>query len=82
MTEFCPHGCYWDCDHLEAARAVEDPLEVVERARLRPVTEQDRLKPLQFCGDCGGLFRAAARHGREHPRMRQLGWLSHSDSLR
>ena len=82
MAEFCPHGCYWDCEHLEGARVIEDPAEAAERARLRPVTEQDRMKPLQYCGDCGGSFRDAARHGREHARMRQLGWLSHSDSVR
>jgi hypothetical protein len=82
MAEFCPHGCYWDCEHLEGARGSDDPAEAAERARLRPVTEHDRMKPLQYCGDCGGSFRDAARHGREHARMRQLGWLSHSDSLR
>lgn len=82
MTDFCPHGCYWDCDHLEAQRALDDPVERAERARLRPVTDRDRLKPLQYCTECGGSFRDAAWHSREHARMRQLGWLSHTDSLR
>ncbi len=79
MTDFCPHGCYWDCDHLEATRAEEDG---AERARLRPVTDRDRLRPLQLCDDCGGSFRDAAWHSREHARMRQLGWMSRADSLR
>lgn len=82
MTTFCPRGCYWDCEHLDAVGSVEDPTEVAERARLRPVNDGDRLRPLQVCADCGGSFRDAAYHSREHARMRQLGWMSHSDSLR
>lgn len=82
MAEYCPHGCYWECEHLEAIRSSEDPVEQAERARLRPVSHADRLRELQVCADCGGSFRDAAYHSREHARMRQLGWLSHSDSLR
>jgi hypothetical protein len=82
MPEFCPHGCYWECEHLDGAHAVEDPAEAAERARLRPVTDADTHQPLQRCRDCGGYFYSAVSHAREHSRMRQLGWLSHSDSLR
>lgn len=62
-------------------RALQDPTELAERARLRPVTDRDRLKPLQDCTECGGTFRDAAWHSREHARMRQLGWMSQADSF-
>jgi hypothetical protein len=82
MADFCPHGCYWDCDHAERPREIDDPLEAAERARLRPVTDADTAQPLRRCRDCGGYFYDAVSHAREHSRMRQLGWLSHADSLR
>ena len=82
MAEFCPHGCYWDCEHLDGARVANDAVEAAERARLRPVTDADVVAPMQRCHECGGYFRSAVGHAREHARMRQLGWLSHSDSLR
>lgn len=82
MTTFCRHGCYWECDHSERIEVTLDAADVAERARLRPVSDADRLRALQICSDCGGSFRDAAYHSREHARMRQLGWMSHSDSLR
>ncbi len=82
MAEYCPRGCYWECEHPERVAVAPDPVEAAERARLRPVTDGDRLRALQVCSDCGGSFRDAAYHSREHARMRQLGWMSHSDSLR
>jgi hypothetical protein len=83
VAEFCPYGCYWDCEH-RASPLVEalDPAEALERARLRPVTDADTGQPLRRCRECGGYFYDAYSHSREHARMRQLGWLSHSDSLR
>ncbi|MEZ4502535.1 MAG: hypothetical protein R3C39_07910 [Dehalococcoidia bacterium] len=78
---FCAFGCYWDCEHPRATIEV-DPTEAAERARLHPVTDEDRVGPLLHCAECGEDFRSAVRHARDHARMRQLGWLSRNDSLR
>lgn len=78
---FCAFGCYWDCEH---PRSLIEPApdDEAERARLYPVTDADRARPLLRCAECGEDFRDAVRHARDHVRMRQLGWLSKTDSLR
>ena len=66
-TEFCPYGCYWECEHRAPGL---DP----ERARLRPVDDEEG-RPLKRCRECGDFFSDVVAHSREHTRMRQLGWL-------
>ena len=58
------NGCYWECEHRTS----------VERQRLRAVTD-DASRTLRRCRECRGFFYDAVAHGREHERMRQLGWL-------
>jgi hypothetical protein len=65
--EFCPYGCYWECEHRAPGL---NPA----RAALRPVDDEDG-RPLQRCRECGDFFANAVAHSREHVRMRQLGWL-------
>ena len=79
---FCVEGCYWECEHARPAIVEATTAEVAERARLHAVTADDRARPLLRCAECGEDFRDAVRHARDHVRMRQLGWLSRSDSLR
>jgi hypothetical protein len=62
--ELCPHGCYWECEHRTSG----------ERLRLRAVTD-DAGRMLRRCRECREFFYDAVAHGREHERMRQLGWL-------
>jgi hypothetical protein len=66
---FCPHGCYCDCEHRIAAGTTSP-----ERAGLREV-QHTEARPLLRCAECGDYFHDAAAHGREHQRLRQLGWL-------
>jgi hypothetical protein len=88
MTQLCPHGCYWDCEHTREGRETDASVlegefdEMRERARLRAVTSADTMQRLRRCQECGEDFRDAVRHARDHTRMRQLGWLSREDSLR
>jgi hypothetical protein len=65
-SEFCPFGCYWECEHRETVGP--------ERAKLRPVDGADG-RPLSRCRECGEFFDDVVAHSREHTRMRQLGWL-------
>ncbi len=62
--ELRPRGCYWECEHR--ARG--------ERLRLRAVTD-DAGRMLRRRRECYECFDDAVAHGREHERMRQLGWL-------
>lgn len=62
--ELCPHGCYWECEHRSSG----------ERVRLRAVTDDAGRRPRR-CRECREFFYDAVAHGREHERMRQLGWL-------
>jgi hypothetical protein len=63
--DLCEHGCYWECEHRPPSR---------ERAALRPVHDRAG-RALARCRECGEMFYDAVTHGREHLRMRQLGWL-------
>ena len=63
--DLCPYGCYWDCEHRVS----------VERARLFPVEDPVTGNPASRCRECGDFFHDWVAHGREHHRLRQLGWL-------
>ncbi len=68
METFCPQGCYWECEHRV------EQVDARERQRLRPVDDEHG-RTLHRCRECGDYFYDAVAHGREHQRMRQLGWL-------
>jgi hypothetical protein len=64
-TDLCPQGCYWECEHRPPSR---------ERAALMSVHDTQG-RALARCRECGDMFYDPVAHGREHIRMRQLGWL-------
>jgi hypothetical protein len=57
--EFCPFGCYWECEHRETVGP--------ERAKLRPVDGADG-RPLSRCRECGDFFDDVVTHSRAHTR--------------
>ena len=61
--ELCPHGCYRERQHRTSR----------ERLRLRALTD-DAGRMLRRCLECRESFCHAVTHGREHERMRELGW--------
>jgi hypothetical protein len=67
--DFCPQGCYWECEHRTPSLAA-----MMERAGLRPAEEAGG-RSLSRCGECGEYFADSVEHAREHQRLRQLGWL-------
>jgi hypothetical protein len=67
--EFCPFGCYWECEHRGAADRAG-----IDRSALRPVEDTTGHK-LMRCRDCGDYLYDVVGHAREHQRMRQLGWM-------
>ena len=77
MAEFCPHGCYWDCEHRRPPErgGLDWPAQRSEdTAALWPVEPVDG-GSLRWCAECRSPFYEAVAHAREHQRMRQLGWL-------
>jgi hypothetical protein len=66
-TSLCLHGCYWPCEHRDAA--VSDAAPKAFRQAM-PVHDE-----LRRCRICGGGFYATADHDREHERLRALGEL-------
>ena len=66
--DYCPHGCYWDCEHRRAPQ--RDPIED------SPLIWQGDSGTLRWCAECASPFYDAVAHARKHQAMRQLGWLS------
>lgn len=66
-ADFCPHGCYWECEHRTERSAESRALMPVEH----PVTGAT----LRMCMECGDYFYDAIEHAQEHARLRQLGYI-------
>jgi hypothetical protein len=52
MTDFCPHGCYWDCEH----RLVELPVMLAAQQRTVSQSMEARDETLAFIQQRSGAL--------------------------